>query len=103
MTYQQLILTRPQRLVLDWIRAEQGDRPSFRLRYERLQEETGLSQRDAGYSVDALRRAGHIEIVSTPLPHRKHYCRLADPLTPFEIPRRHVAVADNYRPLAEKA
>ena len=75
---QQPILTKHERLALDWLRAEQGDRPSFRLRYERLQEETGLSQKDAGYAVNSLRRAGFVEIESTPLPYRKHYCRVTD-------------------------
>jgi hypothetical protein len=70
------ILTRAERKALDWLRLEQGDRPSFRLRYERLQEETGLSQRDAGYAVDSLRRAGFVQVDTTPPPHRKHYARV---------------------------
>jgi DNA-binding MarR family transcriptional regulator len=72
------MMTRAEQLALDWLRLEQGDRPSFRLRYERLQEETGLSQKDAGYAVDSLRRAGFVEIESTPLPRKRHFCRVTD-------------------------
>ena len=71
-------MTRSERIALDWLRIEQGDRPQFRLRFARLSEETGLTQKDAGYAVDSLRRAGFIEIQTSAPPMRRHICRVCD-------------------------
>jgi hypothetical protein len=67
-----------ERIALEWVCIQQGERPSFRLRYDRCEAQTGMSRLDAGMAIDGLRRAGFVNIETIVEPYRKHVARITD-------------------------
>jgi DNA-binding MarR family transcriptional regulator len=71
-------LTPEERTALSWLVVQQGARPHFRLRFDRLEDQTGLSRMEAGMAIYSLRRGGFVEIETIAAPYRKHEARITD-------------------------